>query len=113
MIQSIQDFLYFIAPHVYLPIKVWCIIWFLTNFEPYKIARDEFFDGFESKYPKLIKSIIWNSIRILFTCPTCLTFWITLCLSQSFIMAVVLAYCAKQLDWGGDDDTVDLSKYNK
>ena len=104
MLQSIQDFLYFIAPHVYLPIKVWCIIWFLTNFEPYKIVRDGFFDYFEMRFPKLIKSIVWNSIRLLFSCPTCMTFWITLSLSGSFIMSVLLAYCAKKLGWGEEDE---------
>lgn len=113
MIETITEVLKFIAPHLYLPIKVWCIVWFLNNFEPLKITTEGIFEKLEDKYPSLITSIIWNSVRLLFTCPTCQTFWITLLLSHSFIMSVVLAYCAKQLDFGDDDDTIDLSKYNK
>jgi hypothetical protein len=62
-------------------IKIFLVSWFITRFQPLKMAL-----------AFLPDKLIWNIIRLLFSCIMCLSFWSGLGLTGDIIFASAMAF---------------------
>lgn len=60
---------------------IWIISWFITRFEPLQMILE-----------LLPNKLIYNLFKLLVTCLKCVSFWITLIMTEDIFLAALIAF---------------------
>ncbi len=80
---------------IILLIKIFCIAWFITQYDPLQTAFDRLFNVLILSTNKQYIKTALDSIYIAFGCFKCMSFILTLLLTFNFYYAVILAMLAQ------------------